>query len=259
MILVIDIITIKNKFFILGMLSILYYILLSCFAWKISFSQFWIMLGAVFIGIGVVKEFEKSNKLYINKKFRMLMLICFIIGFILFIIIESLIIYFSINEQMEECDYLLILGAGLHGEKMSLTLSQRMDKSMEYLEKYPKTKIIVSGGQGMGEDITEAEAMGRFLLSCGISKNQIIKEEKSTNTSQNFRYSKEVLDKIDNRKEIKIAIVTTNFHMFRARFLAKRAGFKNIYSVPSELHPILIPNYYVRECFAVIKSFIFDR
>jgi uncharacterized SAM-binding protein YcdF (DUF218 family) len=256
---VIDIITVKNKFFILGILSMLYYIALSFFAWKISFSQFWIILSVVFIGIGIVEELEKSNKLYINKKLRMLILICFIIGLTLFIIIESLIIYFSLNEQMNKSDYLLILGAGLHGEKMSLTLSQRMDKSIEYLDRYPKTKIIVSGGKGMGEDITEAEAMKMFLLSRGISKNQIIKEEKSRSTSENFRYSKEVLDKIDNRKEIKIAIVTTNFHMFRARFLAERAGFENICSVPSELHPILIPNYYVREYFAVIKSFIFDR
>ncbi|QGU95809.1 YdcF family protein [Clostridium bovifaecis] len=245
--------------FLLGLLSLLYYVVLSFFSSRISFSLFWIALGLMFISLGLVMEFGKRNIVHINKNVKIVFLICFIAGCISFIIIESFIIYYGYKRQMRESDYLLILGAGLHGERMSLTLSQRMDRSLEYLKMYPSTKIIVSGGQGPGEDITEAEAMERFLISNGIDKNQIIKEERSTSTSENFKYSREVLNRIDKRNELKVAVVTTNFHMFRAKFLGERAGFNNIYTVPSKLHIVLVPNYYVREYLAVINSFIFDK
>lgn len=249
----------QKRLFLLGMLSILYYVILSFFSARISFSLFWIALGLVLIGLGLVVEFEKRNIVHISKKIKTLFLICVMLGCISFIIIESFIIYYGCTKQMRESDYLLILGAGLHGEKMSLTLSQRMDKSLEYLEMYPNTKVIVSGGQGPGENITEAEAMKRFLIRNEINENQIIKEETSTSTSENFKYSKEILNKIDKRKELKVAVVTTNFHMFRAKFLGERVGFNNIYPVPSKLHILLAPNYYVREYLAVINSFMFDK
>jgi uncharacterized SAM-binding protein YcdF (DUF218 family) len=133
-----------------------------------------------------------------------------------------------------------------------------MIKGMEFLEKYPNTKVIVSGGQGPGEDITEAEAMKRYLISNGISENQIIKEEKSTSTEENLIYSREVIKKLDSRDDMKITLITTNFHMFRSKFLANRFGL-DVYSAPSDLHPLLIPNYYVREYLAVINSYLFNR
>lgn len=68
--------------------------------------------------------------------------------------------------------------------------------------------------------------MERFLLSNGIDKSKIIKEEKSTSTAENFKHRREILSKMDSRKEIHITVVTTNFHMFRAKFLEKGVGFR---------------------------------
>lgn len=61
-------------------------------------------------------------------------------------------------------DYLIILGARVRGETPSLDLQYRLDVAYDYLEKSPSTKAILTGGQGKGEDITEAEAMRRYLV-----------------------------------------------------------------------------------------------
>jgi uncharacterized SAM-binding protein YcdF (DUF218 family) len=86
----------------------------------------------------------------------------------------------------------------------------------------------------------------------------IIKEEKSTNTLENMKFTTEILKGLDKRENIEVTIVTNNFHMFRAKFLAQRQGLK-AYGYPSQLHPMLVPTYFVREYLAVINSFIFDR
>jgi uncharacterized SAM-binding protein YcdF (DUF218 family) len=249
----------NRKVFVgLGFLSILYYAALTIFGGRISFSEFWILMGIFLITIGSVEPFLKRNRLISSKRTKRVFFTFFSLIMASFIIIEGFIIYYGSHKKFKESDYILILGAGLRGERLSLTLSQRMFKSLEYLEEYPNTKIIVSGGQGPGEDITEAEAMKRFLISHGIDEKQIIKEDKSTSTSENLLYSKGVLSQIDSNEKLKISIVTTDFHMFRTKFLANRVGFE-VYSVPSKLHPLLAPNYYVREYLAVINSYFFDK
>lgn len=243
---------------ILGIISILYYIMLYAFGGRISFSGFWLVVGVIFIAVGWTDILHKVNILFKVKGLRVLLYLIITLGVGSFLIIESFIIYYGSEKSFKESDYLLILGAGLRGEQLSMTLHQRMIKGMEFLEKYPNTKVIVSGGQGPGEDITEAEAMKRYLISNGISENQIIKEEKSTSTEENLIYSREVIKKLDSRDDMKITLITTNFHMFRSKFLANRFGL-DVYSAPSDLHPLLIPNYYVREYLAVINSYLFNR
>lgn len=250
---------VKQILITLGLLSVLYYVILTIFGGKISFSGFWIFVGVIFLLMGMMWDLDISKKFKFVREGKVICLILTTVLLISFIGIESSIIYYGSNKRMRESEYLIILGAGLRGQRMSLTLTQRMYKSLEYLKKYPNTKVIVSGGIGPGEEITEAEAMKRFLVSNGINEKQIIKEEGSTSTAENFKYTRQKLSELDNRMDIKVSIITTNFHMFRAVFLAKRAGFEEIYTVSSEIHFLLIPNYYVREYFAVIKSFLLDK
>lgn len=223
----------------------------------ISFSIFWILLGLILIGFNIIKTL--GIKLNISNKVVIIFRMCFILIMISFIVIESCIIYFGSSRDMKQSDYLIILGAGVRGTRLSLTLTQRMQESLNYLKKYPNTKVIVSGGQGPGESITEAEAMSRFLINHGVDKKQIIKEERSTSTYENFLFSKMVIERIDKRNDFEVSIITSDFHMFRAKLLAERAGFERINLVPAKLHILLVPNYYVREYLAVIKSIVFDK
>ncbi|TCO71033.1 YdcF family protein [Marinisporobacter balticus] len=182
----------------------------------------------------------------------------FYIWFLSFFMIEGLIIFNGNLEHNQETEYVVVLGAGLKGERLSLTLLDRMSKCLEYMNDHPDVKVVVSGGQGRGEDIAEAEAMKRFLIKRGIRENRVVKEDQSTSTLENIKFTKEKLKKIEKREIHEIIIITNRFHLFRAKLLAKRNGIV-AYGVPSKTRVYLMPKYYFREYFAVIKSVILDR
>ncbi len=180
-----------------------------------------------------------------------------IVWVVTFVIVESIIVFSLKTEENAEVDYLMILGAGLKGKEISIALQKRVEKGVDYLNSNPEALVIVSGGQGAGEEITEAEAMKQYLVEYGINETRIIKEEKSTSTMENFKNTKEILLQ-GNKEDIRILIATNDFHLFRAKLLAKRNGFI-AYGLPSKTPLSILLNCYIREYFAVIKSLIFDR
>lgn len=175
-----------------------------------------------------------------------------------FIFIELLIISGLLGDKKADNENILILGASLIGDTPSLTLSNRLDMGVKVLKYKPNAKVIVSGGQGPGESITEADGMKRYLILKGISENRIIKEDKATSTMENLIYSKKILDKLEGNKRHGITIITSEFHAFRTKFLAERVGLDpNI--IISQSPYYLWPNNFIREYFAVVKSYFLDK
>lgn len=117
---------------------------------------------------------------------------------------------------------------------------------------------MVSGGQGSNEDIAEAYAMEKYLVDNGIEKSRIIIEDKSTSTFQNLRLSLDKIREVDDKENIKILIASNKYHIFRSKLLAKRLGLIP-YGLPAKTPPIIIFKSYIREYFAVIKSFFLDK
>ena len=248
-----------NAYVVLGILCEIYFIGTIIFGGRVTFAEFFLGLGILLIAIGLIKRRSKKEYILMRPgKARTAIKICFFLGLASFIFIEGLIIQSALSKHSEKSDYLVILGAGLRGEVPSTALYQRLYASLEYIEINPNVKIVVSGGQGPGETITEAEAMERFLINHGVEKSQIIKEEKSTSTLENLKFTAEILEGLEKKENIEVTIVTNNFHMFRAKFLAQRQGLK-VYGYPAPLHPMLVPTCFTREYLAVINSFIFDK
>ena len=143
----------------------------------------------------------------------------------------------------------IVLGAGVHGEIVSKVLAYRLDAAVKYHKSNPKAYIIVSGGQGAQELITEAEAMERYLVQKGVNPEKIIKEERATSTLENFKYSKEILDKKFS-DDYNVAYITNGFHLFRAGRLAKSAGLSAKRVRANSAITTLLPDY-LRECLAI--------
>ncbi len=177
--------------------------------------------------------------------------ICFAVAFSSFLIVFGSFDNTDFNE-----DAVVVLGAGIHGTTPSLSLKRRLDKAAEYHEKNPDALIVVSGGRGPPEDITEAEAMETYLLKKGVSREKIIRENKADSTYNNFKLSKAILD---NRlgENYKTVFITNEYHTPRALLCAKQTGFENI----THFHSSTTPSYLIagatRECLAVIKYLIF--
>lgn len=174
----------------------------------------------------------------------------------------SLFVTLKLNSYRKDTntpDYVIILGAGLYGDYPSQILRYRLDSGVELLSNLPEdVKVIVSGGQGPGETITEAEAMKRYLVDKGIDEARIIKEEASTNTLENLENSMDLIKKIDSKEDLSITLVTSTFHTYRSRLLADRVGFHKVYCWNAPVNSNIEGSYYFRECFALAKSLVFD-
>ena len=150
----------------------------------------------------------------------------------------------------ENLDYIIVLGAHVNGVRLSKALLERTRRALEYLERNPKTRAVLSGGQGEGETISEAEAMCRYLEDHGISRERLILEDRSTNTKENLDFSLALIGDLN----APIGVVTNHFHVFRGVAIGKKCGCKNIYPIPSRYRSWRLVIYIPREILAIIKD-----
>ena len=157
-------------------------------------------------------------------------------------------------------DAVIVLGAGVNGTEPSLSLRTRLDAALDYLEENPDVPVVLTGGQGYGEEITEAQCMYDYLTTRGVTSERILLEEQATSTAENFAFSKPLLavEGIDVETDL-VAVVTNDFHIYRAGLIAAREGYALTFGVPAELPWLHLEiNYCVREAFALVKTLIFD-
>lgn len=148
-------------------------------------------------------------------------------------------------------DVLIVLGAGIKGESPTVVLRNRLDRAAEYYEQKQDITIVVSGGRGPSEAATEASVMKRYLVAKGIPEDRIIEEDESQSTEENFLFSYRII-KEKFGEDAKIAFVTTRFHVFRARLIAKKQGLEVVGIAASDFHLVAFNNY-LRECAAIIQ------
>ena len=173
-----------------------------------------------------------------------------------FLAVEGILL--ATGEQAPSGDpaAVIVLGAGVNGRTPSLTLQTRIEAAAAYLEEHPDTVAVLSGGQGPGEAITEAQAMRIALAGLGIPEERLLLEEKSTSTVENIAFSLEILQENGVDTAGGVGIVTNDFHLFRALRIAEGNGV-NAVGIPAELPWWwLSANYYVREFFALGKMWL---
>lgn len=175
-----------------------------------------------------------------------------------FIIIEGLIIIEGRNISTKKVDYVIVLGARLYGDIPSPSLQERLNAAREYLIENNDIKVVVSGGQGIDEDVSEAQAMKKYLVDNGIENDRIILEDKSTTTFENLKMSVDKIMEVYDKENLSVLIATNRYHVFRSKLLAKRLGLMP-YGLPAKTPPTTVLFSYVREYFAVIKSLLFDK
>ena len=181
------------------------------------------------------------------------------LGFALFAVMEGMVLSGARADADEEnVQAILVLGAGVNGETPSLTLRTRIDAAVEYIRSHDGVPVILSGGQGPGENITEAECMRRALVSRGIDEGRLHLEERSTSTAENMAFSRALLESLGVDTTQRVALVTSDFHFCRARLLWGGASTAVPAHFPSALYyQALTVNYYVREAFALASFYVF--
>ena len=151
---------------------------------------------------------------------------------------------------------IIVLGCGIDGERVSPKLARRLDKAIEYFNEHPDKPVIVSGGQGVHDDIPESTAMKRYLVSKGVPDGMIIEESNSTSTFENFEFSKDIADTLPGGD--RIVFVTSRFHIYRASRYAAGKGFE-AHHIGARVPFYELPSNYLREMLAVVKFFNWEK
>lgn len=145
---------------------------------------------------------------------------------------------------------IIVLGAGVNGSTPSLSMCNRLDAALDYLGANPDALAVVSGGQGEGEDITEAEAMADYLTAHGIDSARIVQEERSRTTRENLENSFAILRARGYDPADGVGIVTSEYHLCRAKRMARALGAEPVGIAAETTLPSMRINYFIREAFA---------
>ncbi len=156
----------------------------------------------------------------------------------------------------EHVDYVIVLGCRLDGDTPDRVLKTRLDAAVSFLEKYPESVAVCAGGQGEDELIPEAVAMEKALVKAGISPKRILTETTSRNTYENLKNAKAIIEEQNPKEEVQIAIVTSEYHLYRSRYLAKLMGFKNPIGVAAKTPTTLFYPNLLREICSMVAAWV---
>ena len=218
-------------------------------------------VGLAMVGIGALMIFYPLCRLlgqrfkaalWLRRLVTVILVLC--VGY--FCVVEAFIISDARTETHETADYIIVLGAGVNGTKPSLSLRDRLVGAYDYLVANPHTIAIVSGGQGEGELISEATCMHNWLIEKGIDPNRIIMEDQATCTLENLQFSMDIINELSTEEPV-IGLVSSEYHLHRAKRLAEYVGIDVIGVAAKTSFPTVAVNYFIREAFAMTEQYVF--
>ena len=133
---------------------------------------------------------------------------------------EAIIIQKSFGDPRESVDYVVVLGAKVNKHGPSVSLWDRICGAYEYAVDHPDTILILSGGQGTDEPITEAECMYRELVELGVDPKRLRMEDEATSTWENLKFSLDLIEEETGTRPAKIGVLSSEYHLFRASLFA---------------------------------------
>ena len=194
------------------------------------------------------------------RKWLLALLALVVAGAVAFGALEAYIGQHSRNKAVGDPQVMVIFGCQMRRDGPSILLRDRLDTALTYLADHPDMTIVVSGGKGDDEHMSEAQCMYNYLTGHGIDESRVFLEDQSRNTLQNFRFSRTLLEQLGHDVTEGVLVVSNGFHLTRARMLARRVGFSDVSTLaaPSSHLPSRIHMFF-REPLALVKSFLLDR
>lgn len=239
-------------FFVFSACLVAYYLILKYCHRAVAFSEYFLYAGllGMFISLcEIYAPFSLFKWLPVSLRNGFLAILLIILLDYLSFILRC--VQHAKKKSEVTPDVIFVFGAGLFGKRLSLSLKTRLDQAVKLAELYKQSDIVVSGGQGPNELISEALAMQQYLIDKGIEAKRIYMEDQSTSTYENLSFSQ----KIYLFKNKKVALVSNQFHLYRAEKISHRLGIDG-YGCAATLHSIACPVFYTREYFAYLKGWL---
>ena len=258
-------------------ICLIYYGIITIYAgFSTSFSWIW-LAGAFFLFLIVLENwYRRGHPKKVPLWIPVSMYTFFAASLVIFCVVEMLIFLGAAGSDTGRMDYVIVLGARVREEGPSNSLRVRLDKAVEYSKSNPGTIFILSGGQGLDEPEAEASVIYDYLLAHGVPAERMALENVSTSTVENIAYSKVLIEHMEKErreelqkqrpsvapgpyleveeKPLQIGILTSNYHVFRAKKIGEKWGLPNLHGIAAKSDLILFPHLCVRECIAILKD-----
>lgn len=217
-----------------------------------------LLLGTAAVwSVFLLLEKLSSRNPRLAKRLQHLFIVILCLALIVCLVTEYLILSGAHGAKDPECEYVLVLGAGVNGTVPSRALSERLQAAYDYMERYPDAQCIVSGGQGRGESITEALCMYTWLTQRGLAPERIWMEDRATSTEENISFTLELIEEKTGSRPNTLAVVSSEYHLYRAGLMAKDQGITML-GVPATTYPFFSRlHYYFRELFGTWYYILF--
>ena len=239
----------EQLFWIIGIACMLYYVIITAYAgFGVSFGWFWPALGILCFGMALLIRSGKWQALPAWLRYGLTG--CAAAGGCLFLVLLVFVIRGMFARTERQPEYLIVLGSQVRGDVPSRSLKFRLDEAASQAEKYPQAKLILSGGKGDGENISEAECMFHYLKEQGIPESRLLLEDQSTSTLENLLFS----DRLYACAQKPCGIISNAFHISRAAAIAKKSGYADAWGIPARCGAVLLLHDTVREVFAFVNE-----
>ena len=230
-----------------GVACVLFYFVIGFYSrFGMSIQWIWLAAGGVLLAAALCTRINLPQ--WIRYAWRGLLAA----GLVLLCALEGLVISGMRAQAPDNMDYLLVLGASVYQDGPSPALTRRINAVMDCLDRHPNAVIIASGGQGRSEPVSEARCIRDELVRRGVDPGRIVLEDQSTNTLENMRFSRKLID----RPDAAVAVVTNNYHVWRSLRLAERAGLTNVHGIAAEYTGPTLIHFMVREAIPIAVAFL---
>ena len=209
---------------------------------------------------------------YVGRRNRMLKVLLVLLGaaLICFGALEIVIAVHSATSIAGEPEVMVIFGCQVKPWGPSVLLQDRLDTALDYLEDHPDLRVVVAGGKGDDEHMSEAQCMYDYLTARGVDGGNIFMEDRSRNTWENVNETLALMQREGWDATDDVVLVSNGFHLARIRMLWDRARtgllqdevyngqYVSTLAAPSSHLPTAVMMLF-REPLALVKSFLFDR
>ena len=191
---------------------------------------------------------------FLPKKFGIMLTIILLLCLLLFAVGEAPVLMAMGGTPDYDADWLIVLGAGVNGDVPSLSLLNRLRTAKAYLDAHPDCRAVLTGGKGSDEDLSEAEAMYRWLTAQGIDASRLVCEDRAASTRENIEFSLPLIPDAENQR---LAVCSSEYHLYRAQYFARQMGCE-LAGIPAKTTlPVLKLNYFIRESICVLYFCVF--
>ena len=253
-----------------------YYLLIVLYSgFGTSAALVWLLAALGFVGLSVGIRFYERHPERLPLWLPVSVITLLVSSLAVLITVTGLIFTNVPGLAVPGLDYVIVLGAKVETDGLSGSLQRRLDKAAEYMAENPDTFLVLSGGQGDDEPVSEAAAMYQYLKEKGVPDKQMLLEDASRNTAENIAYSQILIEQhrgeqkkltgvpvlseeqmvlLAPDKPLQVGIITNNFHLYRAGLIARKRGFDDISGIAAGADPVLMVHMSVRECIAILKD-----